>query len=182
MWFFVNHGYVRVIYFLLHVRNVRGVVVYLISVSSFHKGYFFYFHVLRKDLLGKYLVFTSDLLPRLKCLRFSVRSHQEKVIFSDRLLWSWWMLMESFNARPVFFQRCDTYQADNLLTFHNLLLSSQLIGRMVYEPFLGLYFGGFRGLYSNLADFGSVPTSPSVVSDISALPFGPIMTRLAARV
>ena len=150
---------------------------------SFHKGYFFYFHLLRKDLLGKYLVFTCNCLPRLERLQFSVRSHQEQTIFSDRLLWSWWMLTELFCAHSVHFQHCDIYQADHLLAYPNVLLSSQIVGRRVYEPFFNLYFGGFRGLYSNLADPVSVSTLTSISSSpTSPLLFGPIMTRLAVKV
>jgi len=144
-----------------------------------HKGYFFYYHILRKDLLSKYVVFLFSDLPRLDRFRFSARSDHERFLFSDRLLWTWWMLTELLFAQIVRFRRCDTYQADHLSTQPNFMLETEITGRVVYEPLYNLYFAWFRGLYSNLADTSFRRITPLPTSSFT---FGPILTRLVARV
>lgn len=118
------------------------------------KGFYFYYHIIRKDLLNKYYIFASKFIPKFNKICFSVQTNQKDVVLSDGHLFSWVLLLEFLTNFPCKKTPCNVVNIDHFTTLTNYRLFVNLLNfTCIYEIFLFIYFIRFQGLIHTIQHF-----------------------------
>jgi len=118
------------------------------------KGFYFYYHIIRKDLVNKYHIFASKFIPKFNRISLSVQTNQKDVVLSDSHLFSWVLLLEFLTNFPCKKTACNIVNLDHFTTLTNYRLFVNLVNfTCIYEIFLFIFFVWFRGLVYTIQHF-----------------------------
>lgn len=114
-----------------------------------YRGFFYYRHIIRKDVLNKVWVFCPFEIPYVKDISVSFTSNQRIGLCNESHVFTVLGLLEFLTSRPVRVMKCDVFRQDHFTSLQNIKCTSRWSeGRGVYEFFVNLAFLWLRGLVS----------------------------------
>jgi hypothetical protein len=124
-----------------------------------YRGFFYYRHIIRKDVLNKVWVFYPFEIPHIKGISVSFTSNQQVGLCNESHIFTVLGLLEFLTSRFVSTTKCDVFRQDHFTSLQNIKCTSEWFGgRGVYEFFVSLAFLWLRGLVS-VTEQGFVETT-----------------------
>src|SRR5437879_1024730 len=103
------------------------------------KGFFFYYVIVRKDLLNKLNVSCIYQFPKISKILMNIHTDQKLTQISDMHLFNCVSVLEFLTNSYCLFKTCDVVKLDHFTSLNNFLIEIFVESFFVYEFFIRIY-------------------------------------------